>query len=155
ALLELRCRFLDRFGDLNKLPLLKFLCIDPDPEAVNTAILGAPEVALTRTEFHHLPLQPVGNYRRRSLETLSEWLPREKLYAMPRSLQTQGSRALGRLAFVDNHLRLLAKLRREVQRATHPDNVYQAVTQTGLALRDNVPRIYVVAAAAGGSSGYL
>ena len=33
ALLELRCRFLDRFGDLNKLPLLRFLCIDTDPRS--------------------------------------------------------------------------------------------------------------------------
>src|SRR4029077_14168914 len=68
ALLELRCRFLDRFGDLHKLPLLRFLCIDPDPEANVTAMRAAPEVALTRTEFSHLPLQPVTNYRRRNLE---------------------------------------------------------------------------------------
>src|SRR5207248_4252114 len=65
ALLELRCRFLDRFGDLTKLPLLRFLCIDIDPEAVNTAVRGAPEVAFSRSEVYPLPLQQVGNYRRR------------------------------------------------------------------------------------------
>jgi hypothetical protein len=155
ALLELRCRFLDRFGDLAKIPLLRFLCIDPDPEAVRTGIRGAPEVALSRNEIYHLPLQPVGNYRRRMLEQLSEWLPREKLYALPRSLQTQGSRALGRLAFADNHQRLLARLRREIQQASHPDALYRSVSETGLALRDNTPRIYVLAAAGGGSSGLL
>src|SRR5205823_10113520 len=68
ALLELRCRFLDRFGDLNKVPILKFLCLDADPEAVNLAIRGAPELALTRGEVYQLPLQPVGNYRRRAME---------------------------------------------------------------------------------------
>jgi hypothetical protein len=155
ALLELRCRFLDRFGDLSKLPLLRFLCFDPDPEAVNTAVRGAPEVALSRNEVCHLPLQPVGNYRRRMIDQLSEWLPREKLYALPRSLQTQGIRALGRLAFVDNQQRLLARLRREIQEITNPDTLYQSVTQTGLALRDNTPRVYVIAAAGGGSSGLL
>jgi hypothetical protein len=155
ALLELRCRFLDRFGDLSKIPLLRFLCIDPDPEAVNAAVRGAPDVALTRGEVYHLPLQPVGNYRRRMIDQLSEWLPREKLYALPRSLQPQGTRALGRLAFVDNHQRLLARLRRDIQQITNPDVLYQSVTQTGLALRDNTPRIYVVAAAGGGSSGLL
>ena len=31
--MELRCRFLDRFGDLNKLPLLHFLYLDTDKEA--------------------------------------------------------------------------------------------------------------------------
>ena len=116
---------------------------------------GAPEVALTRNEFYHLPLQPVSNYRRRNLEVLSEWLPREKLYGMPRSLQTQGMRALGRLAFADNQQRLLARLKREIEEATNPDNVYQSVSQTGLALRDNKPRIYVIAAAGGGASGML
>ena len=52
-----------------------------------------------------------------ALDQLSEWLPREKLYSIRRSLQTHGCRALGRLAFVDNHLRLMARLRREVQQA--------------------------------------
>jgi hypothetical protein len=155
ALLELRCRFLDRFGDLGKIPLLRFLCLDSDPEAIQTAVRGAPDVALGRHEVYHLPLQPVSNYRRRSLDHLCEWLPREKLYAMPRSLQTQGSRALGRLAFVDNQQRLLARLRREIQEVTNPDALYQSVSQTGLALRDSTPRVYVLGAAGGGCSGML
>jgi hypothetical protein len=155
ALMELRCRFLDRFGDLNKIPLLRFLCIDPDAEAVNKAVRGAPEVAFSRNEVYHLPLQTVSSYRRRMLDQITEWLPREKLYGIPRSLQTQGCRALGRLAFADNHQRLLARLRKEIQQITHPDSLYQAVSQTGLALRDNTPRIYVIAAAGGGGSGLL
>jgi hypothetical protein len=155
ALLDLRCRFLDRFGDLARMPLQHFLYIDPDPEAVRAAVRGAPELAYNANEVYHLALQPVGNYRRRMLEHLTEWLPREKLYALPRALQTQGSRALGRLAFVDNHHRLLARLKRELEQITHPDAMYQSVSQTGLALRDNHPRVYVIAAAGGGSSGLL
>jgi len=54
------------------------------------------------------------------LEQLSEWLPQEKLYAMPRSLQTQGIRALGRLAYADHQQRLLGKLKREIQKISHP-----------------------------------
>jgi serine/threonine protein kinase len=155
ALLELRCRFIDRFGDLGKLPLLHFLYIDSDGEAIKAAVRGAPEVALQPHEVYHLPLQPVGHYRRRSVDHLDEWLPREKLYALPRSLTTQGSRALGRLAYADNYLRLQARLRKEVQQAAHPDALYQTVDRTGLALRDNVPRVYVIAGAGGGGSGFL
>ncbi len=155
ALRELRCRLLDRLGDLNKIPSFRFLYVDPDPDAVRAAICGTPEVALSRNEVYHLPLQPVAHYRRRMLDHLNEWLPREKLYSIPRSQQTQGSRALGRLAFVDNHLRFLARLRRDVQHVTHPDALYQSVSQTGLALRDSVPRLIVIAAAGGGSSGLL
>lgn len=155
ALLELRCRFVDRFGDLRKVPILRFLCLDPDPEAEQVAVKGAPEVALSASEVYSLRLKPVGDYRKRIMDRLSEWLPREKLYAMPRSLNPQGSRALGRLAFVDNHQRLAARLRREIQEAANPDAIYQAVTQTGLALRDNTPRVYILCSAAGASSGML
>jgi hypothetical protein len=155
ALLELRCRFIDRFGDLGKLPLLRFLYIDCDAEAVKAAVRGAPEVALQPHEVYHLPLQPVGHYRRRGVDHIDDWLPREKLYGMPRSLTPQGCRALGRLAYADNYLRLQARLRKEVQQAAHPDALYQTVDRTGLALRDNVPRVYVIAGAGGGGSGYL
>src|SRR5262249_5722911 len=102
ALLELRCRFIDRFGDLDRVPLVRFLYFDTDPDAIRAALRGSPEVAFRSTEVHGLPLQPVSHYRRRQLDQLNDWLPREKLYAMPRSLKTHGSRALGRLAFSDH-----------------------------------------------------
>jgi serine/threonine protein kinase len=155
ALVELRCRFLDRFGDLEKIPLVRFLYIDTDLDAIKAAHRGAPELAFDASETYHLPLQHISHYRRRQLDQLNEWLPREKLYSVPRSLKTQGSRALGRLAFTDNYMRLITRLKREVQQASHPDAIYATVSQTGLALRDNVPRVYVLAAAAGGASGYL
>jgi serine/threonine protein kinase len=155
ALLELRCRFLDRFGDLEKLPLIRFLYLETDPDAAKAALGGTPEVALKPGEIYHLALQPVAQYRRRQLDQLNDWLPREKLFALPRSLKTQGSRALGRLAFTDHYLRLVARLKKEVQSVCHPDAIYKTVSQTGLALRDNVPRVCVIACASGGGSGYL
>jgi len=155
ALMELRCRLIDRFGDLDKLPLFRFLYLDTDGDALKAAQRGSPEVALRNHEVYHLPLQPVSHYRRRQLDQLVEWLPREKLYAIPRALKTQGSRALGRLAFTDNYVRLVARLKREIQQACDPDGVYTSVNATGLALRDMVPRVYVLAGAAGGASGYV
>lgn len=155
ALMELRCRLLDRFGDLDKVPLIRFLYIDTDGDAIKASQRGAAEVAFRASEVYHLPLQPVSHYRRRQIDQLSDWLPREKLYAVPRSLKTQGSRALGRLAFTDNYQRLMARLKRELQHACHPDAIYQTVAQTGLALRDNIPRMFVVGCATGGASGFV
>jgi serine/threonine protein kinase len=155
AMLELRCRFIDRFGDMKKLPLVRFLYLDCDADAVKSAVRGSPEVALQPHEVYHLPLQQIAHYRRRHLDHLNDWLPREKLHALPRSLTPQGSRALGRLAFADNHQRLNARLRKEVQQVTHPDALYQTVDRTGLAVRDSVPRVYVIAGAGGGGSGFL
>jgi serine/threonine protein kinase len=155
AIQEVRCRIMDRLGDLAKLPMLRLLYVDPDADALRAAVRNHREMTGSSDEVCHLPLQPVSNYRRRLLEQVTEWLPREKLYSLPRSLQTQGSRALGRLAFADNHLRFLARLRRELQAAIHPDALYASVSQTGLALRDSRPRVIVVGAAGGGSSGLL
>ncbi len=155
ALTELRCRLLDRFGDLDRVPLIRFLYVDTDLDALKAAQRGAAEVAFRPHEVYHLPLQPVSHYRRRQIDQLADWLPREKLYGIPRSLKTQGTRALGRLAFTDSYLRLMARLKREIQQACHPDAIYQTVSATGLALRDNIPRVYVVGCATGGASGYL
>lgn len=155
VMLELRCRLLDRFGDACQIPAIRCLYVDTDPDALKAAQRGVPELALGSGEVYHLSLQPIGHYRRRQLEHLSEWIAREKLYSIPRSLKTQGSRALGRLAFRDHYPRLMARLKREIQQVSHPDVLYESVAQTGLALRDSTPRVVVVGSAIGGTSGCL
>ncbi|AWM38459.1 Tubulin-like protein [Gemmata obscuriglobus] len=155
ALQELRCRLTDRVGDVVQVPCFRFLYVDCDPDAVTKAVSAPPDVALGTDEVFPVPLQPVTQYRRRQLEQILDWLPREKLYAIPRSLHAGGSRALGRLAFCDNYLRFVTRLRRELQIATHPESLSQSSDQTGLQVRDNTPQVYVFASAAGGSGGML
>jgi eukaryotic-like serine/threonine-protein kinase len=155
AMKELRRRLTDRLGDLAQSPAIRFLLLDSDPNATSEATEGAADRALRDDQVFLVRLQPVSNYRRRMLDHLSEWLPREKLYAIQRSLQTMGSRALGRLAFCDNYLRFDTRFSREIQVATHPESLSQTITQSGLPLRDNCPRVYVIASAIGGSSGMI
>jgi len=155
ALQELRCRLTDRVGDVMQVPCLRFLYVDCDPEAVSKAVSAPPDVALATDEVFHAPLQPVTSYRRRQLDQILDWLPREKLYAIPRSLHAGGSRAFGRLAFCDHYLRFVTRLRRELQIATHPESITQSSDQTGLMPRDNTPQVYIFASAAGGSGGML
>ncbi len=158
ALQALRCRIIDRFGSVAKLPLLRFLYLDTNADSLKAALHAPPEQALPPSETFHLPLQPVGHYRRNRqiFDRLTEWMPLEKLYTIPRSLETQGTRALGRLAFADNYLRLAARLKRELQVITDPDHLYQAVNRTGLPLRSEVPQVFLLSSAAGGTgSGML
>ncbi len=155
ALRELRRRLTDRVGDLAQTPAFRFVLVDSDPQATTEATEGSADRALRDDQVFLVRLQPVTNYRRRILDHLTEWLPCEKLYAIPRSLQTMGSRALGRLAYCDNYLRFDTRFSREIQVATHPESLAQTITQTGLTLRDNSPRVYVIASAGGGSSGML
>jgi hypothetical protein len=155
ALQEIRCRLTDRVGDVVSAPCFRFLYVDCDPEAVAKATGAPPDVALAPDEVFPVPLQPVTQYRRRQLEQILDWLPREKLYAIPRNLQAGGSRALGRLAFCDNYLRFVTRLRRELQVAAHPESLAQSSDQTGLTVRGNTPQVFVFASAAGGSGGML
>ncbi len=155
ALQEVRCRLTDRVGDVGQVPTFRFLYVDCDPDAVTKAVSAPPDVALSSDEVFQVPLQPVTNYRRRQLDQILDWLPREKLYAIPRSLHAGGSRALGRLAFCDNYLRFVTRLRRELQIAAHPESMAQSSDQTGLIPRDHTPQVYVFASAAGGSGGML
>ena len=69
-------RLLDRFGDLDQLPSIRFLYLDSDPEALQKATAGTTEVALSTAQVFPMPLQPVASYRRRMLDFLLEWLPR-------------------------------------------------------------------------------
>lgn len=155
ALQEVRCRLIDRLGDMALVPTIRFLYVDCDPDAVNKATSAPPDVALAADDVFAMPLQQITGYRRRQLEQILDWLPREKLYSIPRSLQAGGSRALGRLAFCDNYLRFVTRLRREVQIATHPESISQSSDQTGLMPRDNMPQVYIFSGATGGAGGML
>lgn len=155
ALQEIRRRLTDRLGDASQLPALRFLYLDCDPEASQKALSAPAEAALHSDEILLAPLQPVTQYRRRQLEQILDWLPREKLYSIPRNLQAGGVRAFGRLAFCDHYLRFVARLKREIQIATHPESLAQTSAQTGLNVRDTVPQVLIFASLAGGSGGML
>ena len=154
ALQQIRCRLLDRVGDLSQVPCLRFLAIDCEPEGTRPPA-SMVDSALQPEHLFAAPLQPVTGYRRRQLDQILDWLPREKLYSIPRSLRVDGSRALGRLAFCDHYLRFLTRFRHEVQVATHPEALRESADQTGLAVRTTVPSVYVFASASGGTGGML
>ena len=153
ALQQIRCRLLDRVGQLSHVPCLRFIYLDPDPDATDKAFSAPPDIALHSEHIFLTPLQPVTNYRRRQLDQLMEWLPREKLHAIPRSLRVEGSRCLGRLSFCDHYLRFMTRLRNEIGTCTHPDTLSQSAGQTGLPIRGKSPAVYLFVSASGGTSG--
>jgi serine/threonine protein kinase len=155
ALRELRSRLTDKMGDLRQTPAVRFLYLDADPDARSTGMSGSPDRALGLEHIFPTPLHPVTRYRRQALDLLSEWLPREKLHAIPRNMNPKGSRALGRLAFTENYLRFVTRVRRELEIAAHPESLTRTTENSGLPARDTRPRVFVLAGAGGASSGAL
>src|SRR5439155_3302815 len=64
ALQEVRCRLVDRVGDVTQVPSFRFLYVHVDPDAVGKAVNAPPDVALSSDEVFPVPLQPVTGYRR-------------------------------------------------------------------------------------------
>lgn len=158
ALQAIRYRIIDRFGGLDRVPCWKYIYIDSDPKSINDALSGPPEQAFQPQEMYHAPLMGVAGYRkhRQSLELISEWLPPERLYSIPRSLAVQGVRSLGRLAFTENQLRIAAKLKRDIQSLLDIESLEQTATMTGLEPGIETPQVLLFAAAGGGTgSGML
>lgn len=158
ALQAIRYRAIDRFGGLDRVPCWKYIYIDSDPDSVNEALTGPPEQAFQPQEIYHAPLMGVTGYRkhRQSLELISEWIPSERLYSIPRSLAVGGVRCLGRLALTENHLRIASKLKRDIQGLLDIDGLEQTATMTGLEPGIETPQVLIFAAAGGGTgSGML
>ena len=153
ALQQIRCRLLDRVGPLSQVPCVRYIYLDCDPDAARKGASGPPDTALNTEQTFVAGLQPVTNYRRRQLDQLLEWLPREKLYSIPRSLRVDGSRALGRLAFSDHYLRFVARVRHELQVCSHPEALQQSADHAGLSVRTKMPAVYLFVSASGGTSG--
>ncbi len=154
ALREVKRRLSDRLGDLTNVPVVRFLYLDADPELRERAVTGLPDSSLDDQAVFPIPLQPPGKYRGRNRDHLMMWLPSDKINALGRSLQLNGSRALGRLSLYDNYLRITTRLRREIELAMHPESVSSTARVAGWEV-DLTPRIVVFASAIGGSSGML
>jgi serine/threonine protein kinase len=145
----------ERFGSLAQLPQLSTLLIDTDPEVMRLATRGKPGVALSASEVLLTQLNRPSYYLRPrdGRPGLESWLNLRMLYRIPRSQVTTGVRALGRLAFCDHYRSIARRLQQELEACTDPNALTAAARQTGLGVRSNRPRAYVVASLAGGTGG--
>lgn len=152
---QLRRRLADRFGDLGSMPALRTLLLDTDSKAVAAALQGDAESAFDAQDTIAAPLRQVQHYRNHSQRHL-QWLSRRWLYNIPRSLRTDGFRPIGRLAFTDHASTIAEQVRAALASLAQPESLAATTKTTGLAFRDEAPRVFVVASISGGTgSGML
>ena len=147
---RLRARLGERFGSAAAVPAVEMLLVDTDAKTLVRATQGDEARALTYQETIAVPLRPAHDYRTASKKHLN-WLSRRWLYNIPRSLQTEGMRPLGRLAMVDHSRQLFERLRGALARIADPQSLAVSSKATGLEADDRAPRVFVVASISGGT----
>jgi eukaryotic-like serine/threonine-protein kinase len=140
----------ERLGDLVTCPALAFLVIDTQAADIQAAQRGDHGVPLMSHECLHTPLRKSQDYRGESPSTFN-WLSRRWLFNIPRSLQTEGLRPLGRLAMVD-HARLIhSSIKKALVRIALTESRETTAKQLACDV-SGTPRVLVVGAACGGTS---
>lgn len=150
ALRGLRQRLHRQFGDLEQVPIFRLLHIDTDRAGLWPPESASAGAMLTPDETLLTPLRRPDHYRAHSKE-LMRWLDRRWLYGIPRSLLTGGLRPFGRLALIDNMGEVLERLRDALALISSEEAQVASAAATGLALREQAPRVFLVASISGGT----
>lgn len=150
TLQRLRRRLNDRFAEPSAVPSLQMLLLDTDVKALSHASRSDDTAGLRPHETIALPLRRCQDYREDS-EKLLLWLSRRWLYNIPRSLQTEGLRPLGRLAFIDRARPVLEQLRTTIASMVAPNALSTSGQAVGLETADGYPRVFIVASISGGT----
>ena len=144
---NLQARIRKQIG--SDLPSVGCLCVDTDRRSLIESAEGGHQEAVNYNEILEIPLRKPEQYRNDAKMHL-KWLSRRWIYNVPRSLQTEGIRPLGRLAFVDNSEALFTRLTDVVNTITTANAIAGTAEALGLNPVREAPRVYLVCSIAGG-----
>jgi serine/threonine protein kinase len=146
---HLRRRLEAQIGPRETLPSLQVLCLDSDRTALERVQQRYTDGRLESAEVLAVPLRSSAEYRSQK-DLQLDWLSRRWIYNVPRSLQTEGLRPLGRLAFVDHHREIYNRLESLLEAVTESDAVNQTAQQLKFSQKSRVPRVVIVGSISGG-----
>lgn len=152
ALIQLRTRMEERFGQLDAGSAVQFLLIDTDTAAMSELIRGGDSPLLRPHEALQVPLRRTQDYRANSKRFL-QWLSRRWLYNIPRSQLTEGLRPLGRLAFVDHFDDIRRRIENALDAMASPEALAALAERAAAQVAADEPRVVVLAAISGGTGG--
>ncbi|TWT76027.1 Tubulin-like protein [Posidoniimonas polymericola] len=153
VLRELRQQQSERYELSGPIPAGPMLLMDTDPRTISAVSRNADGGAgLKREETVCLNLRRPQEYREKSDKILG-WLGRRWLYNIPKSLQTEGIRPLGRLALVDNSRRTLQRIRGALAECVSAENIDASEELTGRKFRRDAVRVFIVSSIAGATGG--
>ncbi len=143
-------RLVARYGSMDSLPAFELLCIDTDRESLSRMSMNRDSCNMTIGETLVIPLRRPEKYREQQKLDLS-WISRRWIYNVPRSLQTEGLRPLGRLAFADHFESICNCISAKIKSVVRIENISTTVESLSMNLAEKiVPRIIVVVSINGG-----
>lgn len=154
---RLRFDLKERFGPAEMTPAVRTLYVDTDADSLDEARRARSTdrlAALPPNDVFPAKLNRAGHYLKPRLNgrsLIEGWFDSQLLYKIPRTPQTMGLRLFGRLAFCDYYRSLMGKIQMELEMAVSADALALTEARTGLKLRTNRPRVYVVTSLAGGT----
>jgi serine/threonine protein kinase len=147
---RVRAKLSRRYGEMAAWPVMRLLGIDVESAS---ARLDAPGMSrelmdqLLLCKFRK-PNQYFQSWD--DLKHVSSWLDPNMLFQISSNGGTNGQRSLGRLAFFENHRRILARLRSELEELLDSNRIHSQLAATGKLLRTEEPRVVVVGSMSGG-----
>ncbi len=152
---QLKQRLVARHGSAEELPAFRVVCIDTERQALSELALAGGDSAMSESELLPTPLQKPEIYRAKASSHLN-WLSRRWIYNIPRSLQTEGLRPLGRLAFADHFETICRRFQEIIEDVCAEENIAATAEAVGVAPGTSVqPRVYVISSISGGVSGMM
>jgi serine/threonine protein kinase len=146
---KIKQQMTNRHSSMAAIPAFKIFCIDCDRSALSDLSLHNESGALGSDETLAIPLRKPEAYRDHS--TQFKWLSRRWIYNVPRTLQTEGLRPLGRLAFADHFDAIWDGLSEAIDKIVLPENVASTCDTLDLDPGEvENPRVIIVSTISGG-----
>lgn len=140
----------NRFGELTKVPAIQMVLVDTDAKSHDPSNHDSKSPGVPYESLCPVPLRKTQDYRENSRDIL-RWMSRRWLYNIPRSLETEGIRPLGRLALADHAPRIAQQIQAAIETCTSDAAMQESLETTGFSCTDRTLRIIVVASISGGS----
>ena len=145
---KIKTQLVARHGTMAKLPSVKLMAIDSSLSSIDDLVRTSTS-PLSAAEIISTPLKKPEDYRNQTRSHLG-WLGRRWIYNIPRSLQTEGLRPLGRLAYADHFETLFGRLEKSVREITQAENLATTAETLEIDPGELSPRVFIVTSISGG-----
>ncbi len=148
-LARIKGQIASRIGTEQSTPAIKFLYLDTDRSALYESTADSTnDGRLESGEILEMPLRSREEYR--NCKKDFSWLSRRWLFNVPRSLQTEGLRPLGRLALADHFDSVYRRMADLIESANQLESLSETAETLGMGMHPDEPQIFIVASVSGG-----